>query len=166
MKLIKMLDKEANNLVSDATTQTILRELVTSEHCISELALKLNIPTLKLWRKMQKLLKADLVELTRTEKTGNIEKKLYRATATWYTPQQYLIFNPKDANLKIAFEIYSNIQKSMMTKLSAFGDVPKDADPIDFALFANMHVFAEVCGKPQTQTEIAALEKQLAKFRQ
>jgi len=62
---------------------------------------------------MQRLLAANLVELSRTEKVGNIEKKLYRATATSYVPQKFLEFKPKDANLQEAFEIYSEIQKKI-----------------------------------------------------
>ena len=41
MKLIKVLDQEGTNLVSDPTNQTILRELVTAEQSVSELAKKL-----------------------------------------------------------------------------------------------------------------------------
>ena len=93
---MKMLDQEGTNLLSGPTNQTILRELVTSERSISELAAQFNLPTLNLWRRMQKLLKANMVELTRTQKVGNLEKKLYRATATWFAPQQYFTFTPKD----------------------------------------------------------------------
>lgn len=166
MKLIKLLDQESATIVTDPINQAILKELVKSEHSVSDLAPKLSLPTLKLWRRMQKLLKANLIELTKTEKVGNIEKKLYRATATWYAPQQYFDFKPKDPNLKVAYEIYSNIQKTMMTKISAFGDVPKDTDPIDFSLFANMQAFATVCGTPATQAKIVELEKRLIKFKE
>ncbi len=165
MKLVKILDQEGTNLVSDPTNQNILRELVTAEQSVSQLAKKFNLPTLKLWRKMQKLLKANLVELTRTEKVGNIEKKFYRATATWYTPQQYFNFKPKDPNLQEAFDIYSNIQSLLMAEMSAFNDVPKQAEAMDYSLFANMQAFAECCSKPATQTKIAELKAKLAKFK-
>jgi hypothetical protein len=166
MKLMKVLDQEGTNLLSDTTNQTILRELVTSERSVSELAAQLNLPTLKLWRRIQKLLKANMVELTRTQKVGNLEKKLYRATATWFAPQQYFTFTPKDPRLKDAFKIYSEIQKEMMTKMSILGDVPKDDDPVDFSLFASMHVFAEVCGRADTHARIVELRKKLAGFYQ
>jgi len=160
------LDTEGSALVSDPINQSILNNLVRTEHSISDLSKKLNIPTLKLWRRMQKLAKANLVEVTRTEKTGNIEKKLYRTTATWFAPQQYFDFKPKDQNLQDAFEIYSDIQKKSMVIISAFGDVPKEADPIDFSLFANMQAFAKVCGEPSTQAKIVKLQEKLAKFRE
>ena len=164
MKLVKLLDPESATLVSDPINQAILKELVKSEQSVSDLAPKLNLPTLKLWRRIQKLAKANLIELTRTEKIGNIEKKLYRSTATWFAPQQYFDFKPKDPDLKAAYEIYSDIQKNLMLKVSSFGDIPKEADPIDFSLYANMQAFAQVCGKPAIQAKIVELERELAKF--
>ena len=166
MKLLKVLDQESTNLVSDPINQVLLRELVNQQQSISDLAQKLDIPTLKIWRRMQKLLKANLIEQTGTEKKGNLEKKLYRATAAWYTPQQFLNSKPKDPNLKAAFEIYSEIQNSMMIKMGAYNEVPKDSDPIDYSMYVNMQVFAEVCGKPAVQTKIVELERNLSKFKE
>jgi hypothetical protein len=166
MKLVKFLDTEGSTLVSDPINQSILNVLVRTELSISELSKKLDIPTLKLWRRMQKLAKANLVEVTRMEKVGNIEKKLYRTTATWFAPQQYFDFKPKDPNLQEAFEIYSDIQKKSMVIISELGDIPKDADPTDFSLFANMQAFAKVCGEPLNQAKIVALQEKLAKFRE
>jgi hypothetical protein len=164
MKLIKFLDSKTTTLLSDSLNQTVLENLVISEHSISELSSKLNIPTLKLWRRMQKLLKANLVELSKTEKVGNIEKKLYRATATRFIPQQYFEFKPKDTNLQGAFKIYSEIQKEMLAKILAIHEVPKNADPVDFALFATMQAFAQVCGEPTAQARLMNLEQKLAEF--
>ena len=164
MKLIKFLDAEATTLMSDSLNQTILENLVMSEHSISGLSSKLNLPTLKLWRRMQKLLQANLVELSKTEKIGNIEKKIYRATATRFVPQQYFEFKPKDTDLQGAFKIYSEIQKEMLTKILAIHEVPKNADPIDFALFVSMQAFAQVCGEPATKVRLVELEQKLEEF--
>jgi hypothetical protein len=166
MKLLKVLNQETTTLVSDPINQVILKELVTQQQSVSDLAAKLDIPTLKLWRRMQKLLKANLTEQTGTEKKGNLEKKLYRATAAWYTPQQIFNFKPKDPNLKSAFEIYGDIQGSMMTRMAAYIEIPKDADPIDYSIYVNMQVFADICGKPAVQAKIVALEGKLAKFKE
>jgi hypothetical protein len=122
------------------------------------------MPTLKLWRRIQKLLKADLIELVATEKVGNLEKKLYRSTATWFAPQQYFSYQPKDASLKAAFEIYADIQKKLMFEISTLGEVPKTADPTDYSIYANIQAFARVCGKPEIQTKIVELQKELEKF--
>jgi len=78
MKLVKIVDQKGANIVSDPLNQNILRELVSAERSASELAAKFNIPLLNLWRRMQKMEKANLIELTKTKKAGNIEKKLYR----------------------------------------------------------------------------------------
>jgi hypothetical protein len=117
-----------------------------------------------MWRRIQKLQKENLVEVTATEKVGNLEKKLYRSTAAWFAPQQYLNFKPKNSELKSAFDIYSNIQNSMMAVMSTYNDVPIDADPTDYALYINMQVFAEVCGKHEIQTKIVELKEKLAQF--
>lgn len=137
-----------------------------SESSISELATKLNLPTLKLWRRMQKLLKANLIEVVRTEKVGNIEKKFFRATATGYIPQhQFLEFKPKDANLQEAFRIYTEIQNKIALKISALGEVPNGVDPIDFALFASIQAFAQICTEPTTRIAISKIEENLRNFK-
>lgn len=166
MKLIKFLDQEGQNLISDATNLTILRELVTAEYSPSELAQKLNLPTLNVWRHMQKLEKAQMIELTATQKVGNLEKKRYRSTAAYFAPTQYFNFTPKDPSLTEAFTIYNRIQSKMMAKAAAYGDIPKNTDPIDFSFFVNMLVFADVCGEPDVQAKIVELKKKLEKFNQ
>ena len=51
-----------------------------------------------------------------------------------------------------------------MTQTAAYDDVPKDADPVDYAFFVNMIVFADVCSEPDVQAKIIELKKKLAKF--
>jgi predicted ArsR family transcriptional regulator len=166
MKVVKVLNQEATTLVYDPLNQAILTKLVASEGAVSDLAGELNQPTLKVWRRMQKLIKANLVELVRTKKVGNTEKKLYRSSATWFVPYQYFNLKPKDANLQRAFEVYSDIQKDMMATLLASGDVPQEAEPTDFSLFMHMQAFVEACEKPATQKKISDLEEALVQFRQ
>jgi len=166
MKLIKFLNQEGTNLLSDSTNQTILTLLVSSEYSVSELSAKLKLPTLKTWRRMQKLANANLVELSRVEKVGNIEKKFYRATSTWFSPQQFFNFKPKDANLIAAFEIYSNFQKNLIAKILELDEVPKGADPIDFSLFANMQAFAQVWGDSAAPEKMLELKHRLSKYKE
>jgi len=165
MKLIKVLDKQGSTLVADPVNQNILRELVTAEHSVSDLAQKLNLPTLNVWRRIQKLQKANLIELTVAKKTGNLEKKFYRSTATYFAPEQYFNFTPKNPKLAEGFAIYSEIQKKMMTQTAAYGDIPKTADPVDYALYVNMMVFADVCSQPDVQAKIHALKEKLAQVK-
>jgi DNA-binding Lrp family transcriptional regulator len=165
MKLIKMLDQQSANLVTDDVNQIILKKLVNQQQSISELAKELDLPTLKLWRKIQKLQKAGLVEQTGAEKKNNLEIKLYRSTATYFAPQQFFNFKPKDPDIKAAFEIYSEIQGTMIAKTAPYNDIPKDADPTDYAIYVNMQIFADVCGKPEVQAKIAELAEKLAKYK-
>jgi DNA-binding Lrp family transcriptional regulator len=165
MKLLRVLDGPETALASDRLNQVILRELVTSEYSVTELARRLNVSTLKLWRRMQKLVAADLIELSATKKSGNIEKKLYRATAANYVSAQLLDYKPKDPRLSEAFEVYSNIQQSMRALLSGTYEIPKEADPIDFAIYANMRAFAQVCGRRDVQERISQLDKKLADYK-
>jgi hypothetical protein len=110
MKLVKMLDQEGTALVSDPINLSILTKLVTNELSITDLSTELNQPHLKIWRKMQKLLKANLVELTQTKKVGNIEKKITRQPPP---PSRLTIPLPKTQRpySAKAYEIYSDIQK-------------------------------------------------------
>jgi DNA-binding Lrp family transcriptional regulator len=165
MKLIKMLEQQSANLVTDVINQVILKELVNQQQSISELSQKLDIPTLKLWRRIQKFQKAGLVEQTGVEKKNNLEIKLYRSTAAYFAPQQFFNFKPKDPDLKAAFEIYSEIQGTMIAKTAAYNDIPKYADPTDYSIYVNMQIFTDVCGKPEVQAKIAELEEKLAKYK-
>jgi DNA-binding Lrp family transcriptional regulator len=166
MKMIKILDSQGTVLVSDALNQLILQKLVVSPHSITELSKDLNITPLKVWRRMQKLTKAKLVEVSAVEKVGNLEKKLYRATALRYDmPQQF--FEPKltDPNLQAAFLKYAEIQSDMLTILSQFdADIPKEGDPTDFAIYALMQAYVKIAEKPSTQESIEAMKQKLTFF--
>jgi hypothetical protein len=117
---------------------------------------------------MQKLQKANLVDLSRTEKVGNIERKLYRASATGYVPQQqqYLEFKPKNPNLQRAFEIYTDIQREIMTKAAVYGEIPKDANEVDFSFFATMQAFAQIFMEPTTRKKLEELAEKISKYQQ
>lgn len=66
---------------------------------------------MKLWRRMQKLESAGLIEVSRVKRSGNIETKLYRATAASYVPRQFLEFKSGDPRLLGAFAVFSEFQK-------------------------------------------------------
>ena len=59
--MVKILDAKSTVLVSDALNQIVLQKLVTSEQSITELSRELNVPVLKLWRRIQRLMAAKLV---------------------------------------------------------------------------------------------------------
>jgi DNA-binding Lrp family transcriptional regulator len=166
MKMVKVLGAQETILISDALNQMILQKLSTSQRSITELSRELNIPTLKLWRRMQRLTKAKLVEISGVEKVGNLEKKFYRVTALRFEmPQQF--FEPKlaDPNLQAAFGLYAKIQNETTTILSTFDEnIPQEGNPTDFAVYALLQAFVEVSEKTTTQTSIQEMKKMLAKF--
>jgi DNA-binding Lrp family transcriptional regulator len=164
MKLLRVLDTPGTTLLYDLRNQMILKELVESESSVTELAGKLNIPVVTLWKRMQKLLAADLVELSRVKRSGNLEKKMYRATAARYVPAQLLNFKPKDRRLQEASEIYSQIQDMGMTLLTRTYEIPGGADPSDYALYANLRVFVQVSRMPDFERRITELEKKLSEY--
>ena len=165
MKLVKILDARSTELVSDQKNQLILKNLVSSEYSITELAGKLKIPTVTVWKRMQKLLAAHLVELSSVKKSANFEKKLYRATAARYLPAELLDFRPKDGHLMKAFDVYSQIQKNAMTLMNQISEIPKEADPVDYALYVTMRAFAQVCGTPDFQRRIDELQERLSEYK-
>jgi len=166
MKMVKILDGKGTVLVSDALNQIILQKLVTSPNSITQLSRELNIPPLKLWRRMQRLMKAKLVEVSGVEKVGNLEKKFYRATALKYdVPQQFFEPKPNNPSIKAAFGIYAEIQSEMNAVLSTFDDyIPKEGDPTDFAIYAHMQAFVQVFEKSTTQASIQEMKQMLENF--
>ncbi len=164
MKMLKVLDAKGTVLVTDALNQIILQKLALSQRSITELSREINTPPLKLWRRMQQLLKANLVEVSGAKKIGNLEQKLYRATATRYVPGQFFEFKPNDPNLQAAFAIYVKIQNEMMAILSTFDDIQIDGDPTDFALYANLRAFIQVFEKTNTQANMREIKQILAEY--
>lgn len=166
MKMLKILDAKGIILISDALNQLIIQKLVTSQYSITELARELNISPLKLWRRMQRLTAAKLVEVSGVVKVGNLEKKLYRATSLKYdVPQAFVMPKLTDSNLKAALGLYSEIQSEMTIILSKFDDkIPKKGDPTDFTIYAFMQAFVQVFDKSTTQGSIQEMKKMLSNF--
>ena len=164
MKTLRILNERETVIVTDTLNQLMLKELVDSEYSVTELSRKLNVPVLKLWRRMQKLLSAGMIELSSTIKVGNVEKKLYRATAARFASAQLFEFKPKDPRLLEAFEIYSDLNKEVMASYLKFGEIPKDVDPIDFGLYATMLAFTEVLGRPGAMGRISELSSKLDEY--
>ena len=166
MKMLKVLDSQGTILATDALNQLILQKLVASPRSVTELSIELNIPALKIWRRIQRLSKSRLVELSGVEKVGNLEKKFYRATALRYdVPQQFFAPKLADPNLQTAFLKYAAIQNDTLTILSKFdADIPKEGDPTDFAIYALMQAYVETSEKPSTQQSIQEMKRLLTNF--
>ena len=164
--MLKILDAKETLIVSDALNQLILQKLVMSPNSITGLSKEINVPALKLWRRMQRLMKAKLVEVSRVEKVGNLEKKLYRATALRYDVSQKF-FGPKisDSDIEAAFEIYAKIQSNMNEILTEFDDqIPREGDPTDFAIYALMQAFIQTFEEPTTKQSVNEMKDKLTNF--
>ena len=51
-----------------------------------------------------------------------------------------------------------------MTLLTKTCEIPKDADPADYALYANLRVFVQLSRMPDFERRIAELEKKLSEY--
>jgi predicted transcriptional regulator len=165
MKMVKILDSQGTILVTDPLNQLILQKLVVSPHSVTELSRELDIPALKIWRRMQRLAKTQLVEVSGVEKVGNLDKKLYRATALRYdVPQQFSTPKLADPNLQAAFLEYAAIQNETMAILSKFDAAIPENDPTDFAIYALMQAYVEISEKPSTRESIQEMKQKLTNF--
>jgi len=164
MKTIMVLGDRASELLLDSLNQKIVRELVFSEYAIAELSRKLNIPPLKTWRRIQKLVEANVVEVARVDVIQNLEKKIYRATATRFVPTQVLDLKPNDERLGKAFKTYLEIQGQLVNRMSAFSDIPNGADPIDFSIYASVKSFCQLFLDPNLKEKLRRLEGEISEF--
>ncbi|MDG6915875.1 MAG: winged helix-turn-helix transcriptional regulator [Nitrososphaerota archaeon] len=164
MKILMTLDQERTKAVYDLLNQTILRELVGSERSVTALAKGMEMPVLKVWRRVQRLESLGLVQVSGARKSGNVETKLYRAAAARFVPDQFLSFKPKDARLREAFSIYSEFQDEFARIVSGLNEVPEGWDPVDYSFYAIMRAFAKVHGAPETRRRVSALAQKLAEF--
>jgi DNA-binding Lrp family transcriptional regulator len=164
MKVLRVLDQSETRLLTDLLNQMILRELVLSERSVTGLAKKLNSSTLKLWRRMQKLESSGLIELSRVKRSGNIETKLYRATAASYVPDQFLRFRPTNPRLMDAFAVFSEFQRRLAAVMQESNKIPEGADPVDYSLYVTMRSFVRVYDEPRAQERMTELKRKLEEF--
>jgi len=168
MKRLMILNEEGTLLLSDVLNQRILRELVLAPHSTTELSRRLGIPPVKVWRRVSKLLDARVVEQSKVDHVGNLEKKVYRATALKYLPNEFLQFEPRNRSLKEAFRLYAEIQQEIMKDIGVSNELPESAsmDPIDYGVYADLKGFCRTMLSPRMQAKILRLDKQLAECRE
>lgn len=159
-----MLDQRGSFLLSDTLNQRIVRELVVCPYSTTELSRKVGISPVKVWRRVSKLLDVGILEQSKVDHVGNLEKKVYRATALKYIPTSFLDFEPKDRKLKEAYRSYLEIQRENMKDLSTSNEIPSlsPIDPIDYGVYADLKTFCRTMLNPRIQSILKRLEKQLA----
>lgn len=163
MNRLMILDENGLSLLSDFLNQRIVRELVLSPYSTTELSRKLRMPPVKVWRRVSKLLEARIIEQEKLEHIGNLEKKVYRATALKYVPHEFLHFEPKSKSLKEAYKSYVEIQQEIMKDIAVSNEIPLSAsmDPIDYGVYADLKGFCRIMLSSLTQAKIQRLDKQL-----
>lgn len=164
MKTVMVLGDNGSELLLDALNQRIARELVFSEYTVAELSRKLHIPAVKTWRRIQKLVEAKVVEVARIDVMQNLEKKVYRATATMFVPRQFFDLKPSDERLGRAFNTYLEIQRQLMSRMSAFSEIPKGANPIDFSIYASVKTSCQHFLDPELKEKFLRLEREISEF--
>ncbi|MHB8566961.1 MAG: hypothetical protein ACYC7D_12260 [Nitrososphaerales archaeon] len=168
MKRLVILDERGSLLLSDALNQRIIRQLVLSPFSTTELSRKLGISPVKTWRRVSKLLEARLIELCKVDHVGNLEKKLYRASAIRYVPLEFLHFEPKSKPLKEAYKSYLEIQQEGMKNILGSNEIPQSAvvDPIDYGVYADLKDYCRVLRNPRTQAILRHLDRQLSECKE
>ncbi len=164
MKRVMILGQIGTSLLSDTLNQRIVRELVLYAYSTTELSRKLRMSPVKVWRRVSKLLEAGILEQSKVDYIGNLEKKIYRASALRYIPVSFLDFEPKNKDLREAYKSYLEIQKESMKDLAASNEIPPSLsmDPIDYGVYAELKTFCRVMLGPKTQAILKRLDRQLA----
>lgn len=159
-----MLDQKGSFLLSDLLNQRIVRELVISQYSTSELSRKLGMSPVKIWRRVSKLLDAGILEQSKVDHVGNLEKKVYRATALKYVPISFLDFEPKNKNLKQAYKSYLEVQRESMKDLSTNNEIPSslDVDLIDYGVYVDLKNFCRIMLNPKIQSILKRVDKELS----
>jgi DNA-binding Lrp family transcriptional regulator len=168
MKRVMVLDQKGSFLISDILNQRIVRELVVSPLSTTELSRKLRMSPVKVWRRVSKLVDAGILEQFKVEYVGNLEKKVYRATALKFVPIGFLEFEPKNKNLKEAFKTYGELQRENMKDLADSNEIPQSAamDPIDYGVYADLRTFCRIMLSERTHAILKRLEKQLTECKE
>jgi DNA-binding Lrp family transcriptional regulator len=159
MKLVMVIDEKTSTLFSDHVNRAIIRELVFRERSVSGLADIMKMKTVNVWRRVAKMKEAGIVRLSRTERVGNLEKKLYRASAMLFVPAQPLQFEPKNENLKQALAIYTGFQINLIKSMMGT-EIPDDADDlVDRAIRAELESFVKTALNKETRDELEKIRE-------
>jgi DNA-binding Lrp family transcriptional regulator len=129
-----------------------VRELVFSECAIAELSRKLSMPPLKIWRRIQKLVEAKIVESQGSRMRNTREEGLSREG---HQLRPRTVSRPKTNNERLgkAFKTFLEVQRELMNRLSAFSDIPKGENPTDYAICASAKSFCQLFLDPDLETK-------------
>src|ERR1700691_1298549 len=113
MKRVLLVNEKQSHLLHDPINRRIMEELVHAERSVSELAKITKVPVVKVWRRVQALRKEALIEQTRSQQVGNLEKKMFRASALRYASKGPSWLKPKNASIIAAQQIRAQIRREI-----------------------------------------------------
>jgi DNA-binding transcriptional ArsR family regulator len=120
MMVIK--DPEAFELLADETRRKILYLLRVKEMTVSELAKELGVTSQAVYHHIRKLLKGNMVEVAREERSGHLIESYYRATA-----EDFLLSHGKTSS-----ETFRNKEEAKEKTISVLNSLKKLGFKIEF----------------------------------
>ena len=98
------------------------------------------------------------------EHIGNLEKKIYQATALRYIPAEYLNFEPKNKELRDAYKLYSELTNESLKRTLSSNEIPKSmaSDAVDYGVYTDLKDFCHAMLDPKTQSALKRLENKLS----
>ncbi|MEM0117286.1 MAG: winged helix-turn-helix domain-containing protein [Conexivisphaerales archaeon] len=165
MKRVLLLDEKGSRLLYDPLNIKILRILIQSEMSASEVSRKVSIPVVRGWRRLERLREAGIVEVRRIVKVGNIEKKIYGASALRYVPAELLNVFPSDPNLKSAYSLYLQLQRRMMEEqFSLEMEVNRTKNLLDLYIYTDLLAFVKVMELNETSDTLKRIRFHLEEY--
>ena len=140
MQRFLILNEDQAKLILDNINFKILELLVSEELNATSLSEKLKVPLPTLWRRLSKLEKYGLIEVTRIERKRNFKTKYYRAKAVYFVLPLSIPLHPKDPIARKALEFLSVLKKIMDDKYKKYNEIPKGIDPMDYAVILDTFV--------------------------
>jgi len=142
-----VIEGKTIQLFYDKINLEIIKTLIRSEMSVTALSQKFNIPLATMWRKIKKLEKEGLIEVTKKEKIRNLEVKYYRASAVYYIEKNPIQFEPRDPMLAKAIQLYRMLSQKVIELENQKNEIPKGVDPIDYSialdLYANINIMLD-----------------------
>ena len=134
MKRVLFINKEQADLLLDPINVKIVELLINEELNPTQISEKAKIPISTVWRRLKKLEKAGIVEVTRAEKKRNFRTIFYRAKALYYALPFNPDLRPKDPLVVEIYQKVLELREKAMMKAMAYNDVPPTVDPVDYAV--------------------------------
>jgi hypothetical protein len=75
----------------------------------------------------------------------------------------FLDLVPKNEKLREAFRTYLELQRKVMSNMSTLSEIPKEADPVDYAIYFSVKSFCEAFLNPELKPKLLQLEREISR---